>query len=431
MKLLRLGRLSGEATWILAGQATSILGTLALIRLLTEHISVAAYGKWALCLSIVAIVNQVILGGIIAALARYHSIALEGNDLQGYLKGSRLVIKRATLGVCAIAVLVLLALTLLDQTDWIPLALVLVAFALLSGYNSCLAAIRSAARSHLIVAIHNGAGPWLTSLLVANFMRWSELSVLMIAVAYASSASLIFLSQLILFKKATAKNSDKVAEKNSEDWAEAIIKFSLPISLFGVFTWAQQISDRWALEHYSSTDTVGQYAVLFQLGFTPSMLCIGLVMQFLAPILYKISGAATDSDRNRQVKRVALSAVVISLLGTLILFSIALTLHASIFQLLTASRYWAISHYLPWMVLAGGLFGAGELIALKAISEIKVGTITKVKIVTSLFGISFNIVGACFFGLNGVVAAVLSFGVFYFIWMLIATTRLHPSLIHN
>jgi O-antigen/teichoic acid export membrane protein len=244
---------------------------------------------------------------------------------------------------------------------------------------------------------------------------------LIIAVAYAISALLIFFSQLILFKKTVCKNNFDATDNSTEDWAGRIISFSLPFSLFGMFTWAQQASDRWGLAYFSSIDVVGQYAVLFQLGFTPSMLCIGLIMQFLAPILYIISGSANDPDRNQRTKRVALSAVLVSLLGTLVLASIALNFHAQIFKLLTASRYWGVSDYLPWMVLAGGLFGAGELFALKAMSEIKITTITKVKIATSLFAISFNIVGAYFFGLSGVVAAVLSFGALYFACMFMTT----------
>lgn len=421
MKLPRFVRLSSEAASILVGQVVNILGSLALIRVLTEHVTVAEYGQWALCLSFVAIVNQVILGGIVAALARYHSIAIEGKDIQGYLNGALLVVKRVSLGVGVTAAFVLVALTLLDHAGWIPLVLTLFAFALLIGYNSCLVAIRSAARSHLIVAIHVGAGPWLTMLLVFALGVWSELSLLMIALPYAISALLIFVSQLILFTKTIPKNNNGIADKPRQDWPGMIIKFSLPFSLFGAFTWAQQVSDRWALEYFSSTDAVGQYAVLFQLGFAPGALGIGLLMQFLAPIFYRISGAANDPDRNRQVKRMALGTVAISLFGTIILFLITSNLHASIFKLLTASRYWEVSHCLPWMVLAGGLFGAGELLALKAMAEIKVAAITRIKIMTALSGLSFNIVGAYFFGLNGVVIALLSFCLLYFTLMLVAT----------
>lgn len=420
MKLPRFIRLASEATSILAGQIVNILGSLALIRLLTEHITVAVYGQWALCLSIVAIVNQVVMGGIIAALARYHSIAIEGTDIRGYLNGALLVVKRATLGICVTAAVGVIALALMGQTSWIPLLLTLGALALLGGYNSCLAAIRSAARSHLIVAIHNGAGPWLTVVLILTFGGRGEVSLLMIAVPYAISALLIFSSQLMLFKNIIPKNNKGLVAKPSHDWPRVIIKFALPFSLFGAFSWAQQISDRWALEYFSSTDTVGQYAVLFQLGFAPGVLGIGLLMQFLAPILYKISGAANDPDRNRKVKRMALGMVAISLLGTIILFLITLILHTSIFMLLTASHYWAMSYYLPWMVLAGGLFGAGELLALKAMVEIQLALITKIKIITALSGVSFNILGACLFGLKGVVFALLLFCLLYFTLMLIA-----------
>lgn len=418
-----LTRVSSDVFWLLFGQLASILGYLALIRLLTTYVAVAVYGEWALCLSLVGIVNQVIFGGVIAGVSRYYSIAKESNDLFFYWKGSKVVIRQATGVVCLTAGVCSVGLFLFDELLWIPVALILAVFALITGYSSCLAGIQSSARAHLYVAIHNGASPWLTSFIFLIFIKFSAPSITIIAAAYTLSTSLMLLSQLFFFRKLSNQTEGNAQDKTTQEWTQIILSFSLPISFFGIFTWAQQASDRWALGYFSSNESVGQYAVLFQLGFTPSVLLIGLLAQLLGPILYGISGNANDSNRNQQVSRLALKAVAASLIGTLLLFSLTLMLHRDFFKLLTPPQYWEISYYLPLMVLAGGVFGAGQLLALKAMSEIKIRRMARIKILTSLTGIIFNLLGAYFFGLTGVVIAILLFAITYFTWLL-SETRL-------
>lgn len=49
----------------------------------------------------------------------------------------------------------------------------------------------------------------------------------------------------------------------------------------------------------------------------------------------------------------------------------ALAFHGWIFQLLVAEPYRSMSRWLPWMILAGGLFAAGQILALKQMAEMK------------------------------------------------------------
>jgi O-antigen/teichoic acid export membrane protein len=77
------------------------------------------------------------------------------------------------------------------------------------------------------------------------------------------------------------------------------------------------------------------------------------------------------------------------------------------------------------MVLAGGIFAAGQILALKMMSELKSAAMTAAKIVTAILGVGLNIYGASRFGLQGVVAAQVAFSVAYFFWM--SWLARHPS----
>ena len=102
---------------------------------------------------------------------------------------------------------------------------------------------------------------------------------------------------------------------------------------------------------------------------------------------------------------------------TALAFVLTFSLHEWIFHLLVAAKYHAVSYLLPWMVLAGGIFAAGQMLSIKLMSELKSAALIVVKIVTAILGVGLNIYGASQFGLQGVVAALVAFSGIYFFWM--------------
>ena len=145
---------------------------------------------------------------------------------------------------------------------------------------------------------------------------------------------------------------------------------------------------------------------------------VGLVTTFLGPILYQRSGDATDHARNTHVHRLSWRITWVILLVTLTGVVVTLTIHEWIFRLLVAAQYREISYMLPWVVLAGGVFSAGQMLGLKLMSEMKPAKMISAKIITALLGVSFNIYGASVLGLQGVVGALIAFAVVYLTWMI-------------
>ncbi|MCI0653784.1 MAG: hypothetical protein L0Y39_04835 [Methylococcaceae bacterium] len=170
---------------------------------------------------------------------------------------------------------------------------------------------------------------------------------------------------------------------------------------------------------------MGLYAALFQLGYTPISMATGLAMSFLGPILYQRSGNATDHAHNTNVHRLAWRITLSCMALTVIAFLLALGLHEWIFRLLVATGYRGASHLLPWMVLAGGIFAAGQMLALKMMSELKATAILRAKISTAILGVLFNLYGASVAGVTGIAMAYVAFSTVYFLWMFLLSFRLN------
>lgn len=418
----RLRRLAKEGGWIIIGQIATVAGSLVLVRVLTEYLSPSQYGQLALGLTVAGLVNQVVMGGLGSGISRFYSIAAEKQDLAGYLKASGRLMAYATGVVLLIGFALMAGLWSLGYGQWLGLAAAALIFSVLGGYNGALSGIQNAARQRAIVAFHGGLDAWLKIGLALAVMYWLGHSATAVVIGYACSFILITFSQLIFLRRTISAENDK--PPMDHQWLRQMWLYSIPLNTWGMFTWMQLASDRWALQTYASTTAVGQYAVLFQLGYTPIAIATGLMMNFLGPILYQRSGDATDTVRNANVHRLSWQMTQIALLVTLIGFTLTFALHDWLFRWLVAAQYRESSYLLPWVMLGGGLFAAGQTLALKLMSEMNTSAMTSPKITTALAGTLFNVIGAALAGINGVVAALIIFSVFYFVWMALLTRNL-------
>jgi O-antigen/teichoic acid export membrane protein len=412
---LRVRRLALEGFWILSGQVAAVIGALVLVRVLTEYLEPEEYGQLTLGLTIAGLVNQVVMGGLTAGISRFYSIAAEKNELPEYLKASQQLMGYAVMTAGAITLASISGLLWMGHSQWIVLVTAALVLSVFNGCSSAVSGIQNAARQRAVVALHGGVEPWLRILLAVGMMLWLGSSSTAVILGYAFSSLIVTGSQLLFLQKLI--RPEGAITHMSRDWGQKIWAYSWPFSVWGIFTWLQQISDRWALQTFSSAHEVGLYAVVFQLGYVPIGLVMGMAMTFLGPILYQRSGNTADQTRNLSVHRIAWRITFASLAITALAFMFTLLLHEWIFELLVATKYHEVSHLLPWVVLAGGVFASAQMLALKLMSEMKSAVMTTAKIVTAVLAVGLNIYGASQFGSQGVVAALIAFSCIYFFWM--------------
>jgi O-antigen/teichoic acid export membrane protein len=423
----RIHRLSKEGMWIVLGQTAAVLGSLVGVRLLTELLAPADYGELALGMTVAALVNQTVLGPMANGITRFYAPAQEQSDLGGYLSAVRRLVLAATGFILLIILLAVAALLTAGLAHWAAIAGIALVFATLSGYNAILNGVQNAARQRAVVALHQGIESWIRFSVAAGLLLWLGASSTVAMVGYTVAVVLVLGSQYLFFRK-TVRQSGAAADPRH--WQRQVWKYSWPISVFGTFTWVQLASDRWALELFTTTREVGTYAALFQLGYYPMSMASTMAMQFLAPIFYQRAGDASDSRRTAEVNKLSWKLTGSALGVTGAAFLLALLFHRQIFQVLVAGEYATVSHLLPWMLLAGGIFAAGQTIALNLMSQMRTHTMMAAKIVTALAGVALNLAGAYWFGTGGIVIAAVLFSVLYFAWMAVLSMRGPQQSLH-
>lgn len=421
----RYRRLYKEGFWIVLGQVLAMLGSLVGVGVLTGMMSPASFGQLALGMTVATLVGQVVIGPLGNGVTRFYAPAMEQNDLGGYFNSVRRMVIWSTGFIILSALLIVAGLFTSGQEEWIPIMIPAFIFAILSGCNSLLNGIQNAARQRSVAALHQGIESWARFLGAAGLMMLLGISSVFAMVGYCVASLLILLSQFYFFKKNIIGSHNVFS--NQLKWQDSIWKYSLPFASWGLFTWAQLASDRWALQLYTTTKEVGLYSVLYQLGYLPMSMATGMAVQLLTPIIYHRAGDASDFQRNANVSDLSWRLTAFALGATFISFMLALFLHSQIFNIFVGKEYASISYLFPWMLLAGGIFAAGQTITLNIMSQMKTRSMVKVKIVTAIFGIIFNYFGAYMFGIKGVVFAGVMFASLHFLWFAIISKKLDKS----
>jgi O-antigen/teichoic acid export membrane protein len=252
-------KLINEFRWVLLGQVVTVMGSIWQVRAISEYLKPLEYGKLALALTFSTLVNQVVMGGLTAGIGRLYPVAKERDQLNEYIQSVKFVLSIATIIVGGFCGIILAWINASGATGWYRLIFATAIYSIFSGLNNALNSIQSAARQRASVALHTGIDSWLKILFVYVFVNYfgPESSVAM--VGFAGSSFLVGLSQIIQLKKLNSEKGVGREKSSRKAWGTEIWQFAWPFSIWGVFTWAHQASDKWGLEKCGSTFEVGQY----------------------------------------------------------------------------------------------------------------------------------------------------------------------------
>lgn len=420
----RVLRLFRESFWIVLGKGLIVLASLVGVRLLTGLLPPAVYGELALGMTIATLIGQIFMGPLSAGVTRFYSPASEKNDLNNYITAVCQLIFVTTASILLLTVLVGLGLLGLGWKNWAFLMFTTTTFAIFSGYDSLLSGLQNAARQRIIVTFHGAVGAWGRNLIAVVMVIFIGAKSSSVMLGYALASIPVIISQLFFFKFRLANRfEDERHEINSQCWQQQIWRYSWPFITWGVFSGLQMSSDRWALELFATTQEVGFYAVIFQLGYYPMSIATNIMMELLAPIFYQRAGDGQDIKRNIEVNKLGWHLTKLCLGLTFLGCIVGLLFHKQIFAIFVHQDYASISYYFPLVLLASGLFASGQTLALNLMSLNQSQAMIAVKVGTCTIGIVLNYVGAYFRGLQGVIFASVLFSCIYFFWMSVLSQK--------
>jgi len=178
--LQRWKSLAKEASLVLAGQVAAGLGSLIAVRVLTGLLPPAAFGEFALSLTLVTIL-QYCYAGTSAAAMRFFVPAAEQGQAEAYLIAAWRLQHRRGLLVVLLVLGGLVCLLATGYTSLLPTMAAALAIAVINSYGMFMDGLQNAARQRAVVALHQGASSLLRlgcAVLLVTWIGVSAASVL-------------------------------------------------------------------------------------------------------------------------------------------------------------------------------------------------------------------------------------------------------------
>jgi O-antigen/teichoic acid export membrane protein len=403
----RFYQLGHEASWLILGQAIGLFGSFLFIRLVTDLVTPAEYGRLALALTVFTLFSQLIAGFIANGASRSFSDARSINQLGSFYQACGSLLLAGSVFIVLLSIPLAFASHHLDIGLSTNLVLCIGAYAVLHSYYSVFLAIQSAARNRREIAICTAADVGLRSICALAVVVWFADSSAGIVFGFALGSFLMIAILSVMYRHAFIDTAKDTQSADHKQWVRAMCAYSWPLAISGVFNWSYYASQRWSLETFSTTTEVGEFYLLTQIGYAPISAIGASLVSFVSPILY--NRAAVANYQNELLKIYSTLKRIVCLVAVTLFFGFILLVFFSneVIGWIANEKYQSVASILPLIMLAASLLVVSHLL----------GVIVGVKKLTRLFLIRdsvgnliiaiANIFSVYFFGLQGLAFSMI------------------------
>jgi O-antigen/teichoic acid export membrane protein len=422
-------RVAPEAFFVILGQVVAAGGSIFAIRVLTTLLRPAAYGELALALTGAVLAQQLILGPIGTACERHFAPSAENRELGIYTRSILTLFASGTLALAAISISLGTVLWATGHRPWLSILAPAFAYAWISSASSMLDGIQNAARQRIIVAAHQGSGAWLRLGIVIALAKLMHIDSNCILWSFAAGYLLLICSQLFFLVRTLRRLGYEAPAKGTSvrPMLKSMCRYTWPFSAWGIFTWIQSSSDRWALGAYTGLYQVGLYQSLYQVGYYPISMLTQFLLQVCTPIVFQRAGSGTDAKRRLVAEKLNNTLTWVVLLATGIAGILSALGGHRLLALVLAPGYRSHSGLISIFILASGCFAAGQIKSLNFMTSFSTQRLIAPKVVTAAVGTGLIVIGAFYRGSNGVAAAQLAFSALYLSWIFLLD-RKHSTI---
>jgi len=365
------------------------------------------YGKYSLIITITLLINLVFYGGLIQAISRVFFQAFEVSDIKSLFQHTLRSFLYISLLVCLLSALIInyfQSLTF-EKPTWFLIVIYSIIFSLIKVYDTF-------CNVHLANEI-SFAGSFVELIvkMVLVILLYSEtnnsLNNILVILNVSSVCNLITLVYLFKEKKQSIK---KEAFKKI-NWTIRLANIAMPASLWGLVYWLQQSSDKWLIGSYLSFEELGYYSVIYQLGYLPFMIIIGVIIDYLIPIYFSKNPNKGRCENELISKSINVSLILLALTLIVVFFSANNVI--SIINLFSSSNYQFHLNMFPVIQISAALFSIGQVFCVNLNAALMHNKVVVVRILTSISGLMFNYLGISLFGFDGLIFGMLLFSFCY------------------
>lgn len=407
---------------MLLGNAASILINIAIVKLLTNKLSVGDFGLYSLITSLATFPQLVLFAPIASAIFPFIKTKKNENlyiHFQEDIFDLLLLIALLSGAILLIVCSQLMIFTSIPKT-YIYLTFIGFIFSTTLSFLTTLdtfSLANSKVNQYTIFPVLNLALKFLT-LVVFYWFKYDVVDILLLFTSVHFSLSFIefyFLKKAGIVNEGVVKvNLNRIFQINSQSKIQ-ILRYGLNFFLWGIFGWAQSFLDKYILSNFMGTEPVGVYAVYWQYGFYPFTIFSSIISQYLTPIFF---ARIDDVGAIISFLKKLLLLTIVTLVVLCPVFIIASYYLAPFFiKLLTNVHYLTYIKLFPVIVVAGFFYGIGQIITIPLLNSDFVKKMRFPKIASTVLALILFVLLIPRYQLLGILLALLLSNIFYFVYL--------------
>jgi O-antigen/teichoic acid export membrane protein len=405
-----------ELAWVVGGQATTALGTVMGVRILTQFLPPSAYGTVSLALGLSVLAISLVAAPLTQAAIHFYPSVTASASARELLDSVLRCYRSMAPWVAAGALVAGVAYVASGQGT--PVLVVLLTLLLASDcWRSANLSLLNAARRQRRYALWMACDAWSRPLAAAGAVLLFGPSPLAVLGAYVLvSAGLLTVFSYRLWPTEQGASSGATPDR-SRSLDMRMWQYALPLIPLGIVSWASTLGDRYVIGAALGVADAGVYAAVYGLASIPFMIVNGTAEQALRPI-YQMAVSRGDRERARRILTLWFGVVVAICCGGVLVFVVA---HEWLASLVVARPYRHASGLMPWIAAGYAIRAASYVLErvsyaygnTRRVLLTQVCSVTATAIVTPLGVFTLGIRGAAvavpvYFSIQLTTAAILA-----------------------
>jgi O-antigen/teichoic acid export membrane protein len=344
---LRLLATNKELYWTLLFQLSSLLGGIALIKLLAVSLSTAEYGTYVIITSIIAFVLMMPFTGLLQGVGRYISIYQKKGQYKIFLNSLIFIILICTALYMLLGILFYSLYSL--SVEWADKFLVIFLLTISEVFKVMFRTINNANRERKNIAISVFTEFFLKILLIFFIYTFFSINIKNVLMVLTVAN---LMSMIVMYNKSKKNISiSSFSKKYCKVHFQRIFIFSYPLLIWGIFGWLRDMSNRWYLDYFMDKESVALFAMMGSIALIAPFALQGVIGAFCMPIIYQ-----KENEKKGFTKKLLKILLPVISAVFLMSFLIVYLFKDFIVVLLTDDKYLSVSWILPWMFLAYSLY---------------------------------------------------------------------------
>lgn len=394
-----------DVLWVAGAQFFALLNNFLLLKILTVNLSVSEYGYYALWMSILLFIRQIVYDpvSIISAKESKEDNFL-GIDKLSSFQITRYLTDRLLVSALLLGLLSIFAEAIFHRDVAVSGYILFGTIYLCSnGAQGIALNILNILKKRKWASAGTAADSFIKVILVYSALVLLENELNSALYAVALSSFLVF----IWVRNISGKFYTPISLSLNEHIAvsKSLLLLSLPLFLPTLLIALKGLGDKLFMAAFIGVEELAAYNVLLQLGFMPMILIIGIFQTYLSPDIYKATslGKVNQIDSVAQIKVLVFKLVMASIPA--IIF--AHILSETVFSLVVGEEYLVYSKYLPIFVVAGTCAGISGILNVGVIGAFKSKTVGLLMLLSVSLGLIIQMTFIVIYGFEGGVIGLI------------------------